>query len=102
MAVDDFGVDLPKGPPSYTNPLALSHLDLVPVSNPGRLANDVSNGEQVLSLQRVYGIPLPLHAVGPNRLLRTQSSQGGGWVPFSGHTICEYGCKFHQVLSPCL
>ena len=100
MAVDDYSVDLPEGPPRNINTLALNHLDLVPVPNPCRLANALSNRKPVLSLQRGDGIPLPLHAVGPHRLLRRQSPQGGVWVHFGSHNLCECGCKLHQILRP--
>ena len=50
MAVDDYSVDLPEGPPRNINTLALNHLDLVPMLNPCRLANALTNRELVLSL----------------------------------------------------
>jgi hypothetical protein len=100
MAVDDFSVDLPEGPPRNISTLVPNHLDLVSVPNPYRLADALTHREQVLSLQRVDGIAFPLHAVGPLRLLRRQSPQRGGWVRFGSHNLCECGCKLHQILSP--
>jgi cytochrome P450 len=58
-----------------SNTLALNQLNRVPGPHPCRPADALPDREQILSFQRGDGLPLPVHAVEPDRLLRRQSPQ---------------------------
>lgn len=68
--------------------------------DPCRLADALTYREQVLSLQRGHGLPLPLHAARPDRLPRRQPPQGGDWLRIGCHHLCKCGRKLHQIPHP--